>query len=429
MKILILTLGSRGDVQPFVALGRGLLAAGYDVALCTADLFADFVQDHGVPYAHMPAGYIRLIETDQGREAFESGSRARLGLINQAKPHLRAMLDAAWAAAQDANLIVYHPKALAGYHIAQKRGVTGIMSMPLPQTPTRAFPNPILPPSVPGFLRRLSYRVGALARAPFMSVINEWRETVLGLPPRGRFASEDVDENGRSIPTLYSYSPLILPDPPDWPDNVTATGCWFLDHTNDWQPPRELVDFLDAGPPPVYVGFGSMPSKNAAAKGRLVVAALQQAGQRGILASGWGGLQAADLPPTVFMLERAPHDWLFPQMAAVVHHGGAGTTAAGLRAGKPAVIAPFFGDQPFWARRLYELGVGPAPVPQKALNVDDLAAAIRQAVADDAMRQRAAALGVEIRAEDGVARAVEIVGQLLPGAARAAVRVDGGRAA
>ena len=173
--------------------------------------------------------------------------------------------------------------------------------------------------------------------------------------------------------------------------------------------PSKLREFLRAGPPPVYVGFGSIAGRNPAQTTQTVVGALERAGQRGVLSSGWGGLEAARLPGTVFKLDAAPHDLLFPHMAAVVHHGGAGTTAAGLRAGKPTVVCPFFGDQPFWGARVAALGVGPAPIPQRRLTAENLAAAIRRAVTDTEMQGRAYELGVKLRAEDGVGRAVQFI--------------------
>jgi sterol 3beta-glucosyltransferase len=208
---------------------------------------------------------------------------------------------------------------------------------------------------------------------------------------------------------LYAYSPVVLPTPADWDRSSVAAGYWFLDRPRSWEPSASLRAFLIAGPPPVYVGFGSMPSQDAARTTRIVLAALERTGQRGVLATGWGGLAAADLPPSVYLLAEAPHDWLFPQMAAVVHHGGAGTTAAALRAGVPTVICPFFGDQPFWGRRVATLGAGPPPIPQRRLTVDALSAAVRTAVSDPAIRERAAAVGAAIRAEDGVYNAIAAI--------------------
>jgi sterol 3beta-glucosyltransferase len=188
-----------------------------------------------------------------------------------------------------------------------------------------------------------------------------------------------------------------------------VTGCWFLDREAEWQPPRELVDFLKAGPAPVYVGFGSMYSSNPQEVTEMVLHALARVKQRGILQTGWGGLSNADLPDDVFAVDSIPHDWLFPQMASVVHHGGSGTTAAGLRAGMPTVIIPFFADQPFWGARVFELGAGPAPIPKKRLTLERLADAICAATSDEVIRGRASALGERIRAEDGVTQAVEVL--------------------
>jgi sterol 3beta-glucosyltransferase len=188
-----------------------------------------------------------------------------------------------------------------------------------------------------------------------------------------------------------------------------VTGYWFLDRRDDWHPPSSLANFLASGPPPVYVGFGSLAGWTPDGVVAAAIAALRKTGQRGVLATG-GERVPPDLPADVYAIESAPHDWLFPRMAALVHHGGAGTTAEGLRAGKPAVICPTtLNDQAFWGRRVGALGAGPEPVPQRKLTVERLTGAIRAAVGDRGMRERAAELGKEIRVEKGVARAVGII--------------------
>lgn len=411
MKILLLSIGSRGDIQPFIALGLGLKKAGYEVAVCTAESHQSWVREYGLDYAHMTDEFMRLSETQEGRAAVES-RKSGLKLIQKAKPMIRQMLDDAWIASQDIDAIVYHPKAMGGYHIAEKLGIPGFMSIPLPlYTPTREFPVPILSPSLQlgGTFNRLTYKLLGLVGAPFAGVVNDWREQVLNLRRRSSFASELKRSDGTDVPILYSYSPHVLPAPADWPVSAVATGYWFLPRQQDWQPPAELQAFLDAGTPPVYIGFGSMTGTNPEAKARLVLDALRKSGQRGLIATGWGGLKPSDLPDDVMMIEQAPHDWLFEQVAAVVHHGGAGTTAAGLRAGRPTVICPFLADQPFWGWRVYQLGVGPEPIPQKKLTADLLASAIHAAVTDAEMRRRARELGEKIRAEDGVGRAASII--------------------
>jgi UDP:flavonoid glycosyltransferase YjiC (YdhE family) len=236
--------------------------------------------------------------------------------------------------------------------------------------------------------------------------LNGCRREVLGLPalPWRAYATLDV---GR-LPILYGYSPALLPKPPDWGDWLHVTGFWFLDGAEHWQPPGELARFLDAGPPPVYVGFGSMVEREAERLTRLAVDALQQSGRRGVLLSGWSGLGGSALPETILRVDSVPHEWLFPRTAVVVHHGGAGTTAAALRAGVPSVSVPFFADQAFWGWCVHQSGAGAPPVPRQRLTVERLAGAIGRATQAE-VRQRAADLGQRIRAEAGVAEACKWV--------------------
>jgi sterol 3beta-glucosyltransferase len=410
MNILILTIGSRGDVQPYVALGQGLQQAGHTVTLCTAPLFQEMVTAYGLTFAPMDDEMIRLTDSAEGRQMVEGGGNP-LKAINLVKPMIRRMVGDAWRVAQEVqpDLILYHPKTLSGYHIAEALRKPLIMSLVLPlYTPTREFPLPLTAANLGGFFNRLSYKLVPLISAPYSGVINEFRQE-LGLKPRGKVLDETRLPNGRSTPTLYGYSAHVLPRPADWPETAVASGYWFLPPDPNWQPPAELLAFLEAGPPPVYIGFGSMAGTGAKRLADAAIQGLQQSGQRGILATGWGGLKPGDLPQSIFQLESAPHDWLFERVTAVVHHGGSGTTAAGLRAGKPSLICPFIADQPFWGERVYRLGAGPKPIRQKKLTAERLAAAITQMVGDEAMRGRAAAIGHALRAEDGIAQAVRFI--------------------
>jgi UDP:flavonoid glycosyltransferase YjiC (YdhE family) len=241
---------------------------------------------------------------------------------------------------------------------------------------------------------------------PFRIADKAARKKVLGLPPApimGPFKTKPL----QMTPILYGYSPSVIPQPKDWEERNRVTGYWFVDEDHDWEPPQALEAFLADGPPPVYVGFGSMTSRNPEKTADIVLKALKKTGQRAVIFSGWGGLRKDDVPPSVFMTEDVPHAWLFPRMAAIVHHGGAGTTASGLRSGVPSILVPFFGDQPFWGQRVADLGVGPQPIPYKKLSVDGLAEAIKIAVENSEMRDLAASLGSKIQAEDGVTCAVE----------------------
>jgi sterol 3beta-glucosyltransferase len=409
MKILIITMGTRGDVQPFVALGVGLKQAGHTVTICTSNRFQSFIREYGLNYAYINDELLKLIDTDASRAVIESKGNAFF-LWQQTMPVIRQTLDEVWTAAQEAEVLIYHPKALGGYHIAEKLQIPGFMSLLLPlYTPTNAFPSPIFSNLKGGWYNQLTYQLVPLLTVPYLNVINQWRQERLGLRARTWNEKEILGSHGNSIPIFYAYSSHVIPRPSDWNSSTIVTGYWYLDTPTDFAPPPQLCDFLADGKPPVCIGFGSMTGQNPTALTEIVLTALRNTGQRGILLTGWGGMRNAYLPDDVFNLEAIPHDWLFPQVAAVVHHGGAGTTAAVLKAGVPNVIIPFFGDQPFWGQRVEKLGVGPKPIPKKHLTAEKLAAAINVAVNDQEMRQRARSLGAKIQAENGVAQAVNVI--------------------
>ncbi len=285
----------------------------------------------------------------------------------------------------------------------------------MPFTPTSEFPS-VLTPQLPQtrfttWANSLSHRFAQQMMWQMLrSADNKARTQVLKMAPApfwGPFASQ----HRASQPIIYGYSPQVIAPPADWPKYIHVTGYWFLEPPIGWEPPSDLVNFLQTGPPPVYIGFGSMLSRKPEETADLVLEALARTGQRGVLSSGWGGLKKEHFPKTVFMVGSIPHIWLFPKMAAVVHHGGAGTTGAGLRAGIPSIITPFFGDQAFWGQQVYALGVGPQPIPRRRLTVDNLAEAIQRAVTDRAMQKNASNLGERIRAENGIAQAVAVIEQ------------------
>ncbi|MDH5824472.1 glycosyltransferase [Luteimonas sp. RD2P54] len=416
MQILILTLGSHGDVQPYVALGRGLQAAGHAVSLCTSAHFAGFVAEHGLDYRHMDNGFVELMASLEGRAALEGmGSffgalKTMATLVPKVGPLQVRVQQDAWRAAQDLRpeLILFHPKMAGAVDIADALGATAIMAPLFPQyVPTAEFPAVGLPALPLGArYNRASYRlVHAIGNRVGRGPLRTWRRDN-GLGPRPPALGLFTDARGRPIPVLHGYSPTLSPPPPDWPEHAKVAGAWTLPHAAGWAPPPALAAFLAAGPPPVYVGFGSMAGRNPARVAAIVLEALQRSGRRGLLASGWGGLAAHDLPKDVLAIGHVPHDWLFPRVAAVVHHGGAGSTHAGLHAGRPTVVCPFFGDQPFWGRRVQALGAGPAPIPQRRLSAERLADAIGAATGDAGISAAAAATGGQLRAEHGVEQAV-----------------------
>jgi UDP:flavonoid glycosyltransferase YjiC (YdhE family) len=335
---------------------------------------------------------------------------------------LKPLLQDAWVACQETEAIVYHAFTLpAAYYIGRQLGVPCLPASMYP-LPTRA--HPCLPLNIqrsPGrTFNLLSHLVldqfsWQLYRPSAQALVNETlangRDRATGrASERVGFTSPYWQLRRERRPILCCYSSTVLPLPPDLPDHVHVTGYWFLEPSPDWQPDSSLVAFLQAGPPPVYVGFGSMGnSRKAQETDALILEALALSGQRGLLASGWSGLGSnVRLPKNIFVLESAPHDWLFPQMAAIVHHGGVGTTGAGLRAGVPNIVVPHFADQHFWGRRVAALGAGPPPIPRPKVNAGRMAEAIGEAVCNHTMRFRAAAIGRQIAAENGVGRAVAL---------------------
>jgi sterol 3beta-glucosyltransferase len=410
LRIAIQTFGTRGDVQPYIALALGLIKAGFEVQLAAPVQFAAMVSEYGVPFAPLPGELLALIDTPAGKSAIVNGQGFGAGfkLLKHVRPLMRQLLDAEWTAvgAFAPHAIIYHPKSLAAPHMAQRLGCPAILASPLPGfTPTSAFPSPLFPFANLGPLNRVSHAVAIKgAGLLFGKAVREWRSTSLGLPRRGAAQTGPAG-------TLYAYSPNVVPRPADWGDNVSVGGYWFLD-TEAWRPDANLAAFLEAGEPPVYVGFGSMPGIDPDRMTELVVEGLAQAGARGLLAIGGGALAARANTPSVHVITGAPHDKLFPYVGATIHHGGAGTTAAGLRAGKPTVACPFFGDQPFWGRRIAQLGVGPSPLNRKALSPESIAGAIT-AMRQREMRERATALGAAIRGEDGVGSAVAFIDRVV----------------
>jgi UDP:flavonoid glycosyltransferase YjiC (YdhE family) len=411
MDVTILAVGGRGDVEPLAVLGRGLVQAGHRVRLATHALFEPLARRYGLEMALIEGNPRELLESPAGQRLAGSGANpiafAR-GLRRLLGPLLETHFVNALEVCEGSDAIVKGVLAFPAPHVAQHLRVPCFAALVQPASPTREFADVTAPQvkHAPGLLNLLSWHAGEqLLWLAFGETIDRIRRELLGLGPlprRGPFRSSAI----RRIPILYGFSPSVVPKPRDWDSWTHVCGFWFSDTPAGWSPEPALVEFLEAGPPPVYVGFGSMPSMDDRKPAQLVLEALRRAGRRGVLASGWGALGPAEASGDVYVVNDVPHDWLFPRVTAVVHHGGPGTTASAMRAGRPAVVVPYGADNPFWGMRVAALGVGPAPIPRKKLTAERLAAALR-ATEDVDMHARAAALAARLRAEDGVARAVE----------------------
>ncbi|MEH2289359.1 glycosyltransferase [Nostoc sp.] len=414
LKITILTVGSRGDLQPYCALAIGLKRAGHEVTLATHENFEPFVRKFDLKFAAIAGNMEEFLQSKQGQ---------RLIAGEKLKPEERdklllEQLESAWSACVGSEVIIYTPLATFGYHIAEKLGVPCFFASVMPLTPTGMF----------GFLRfgqitknplKKAINYGSYLLIEFLywqryrKLLNHFRTETLKLPPLpylGRRFRQKTPANVSRIPVLYGFSSHVIPKPKDWPHWTYVTGFWFIDQASEYEPPLELEDFLGRKQLPLCFGFGSMTMANPEYLTHYIVEALKKTHQGGIILSGWGDVgRTVNIKDSlrVFVIKEVPHDWLFPQVPAVVHHGGASTTAAVLRAGIPSVTVPFFADQPVWGEKLTRLGVSPAPIPYKKLSQEALAEAIEVVLGNEVMKKKAQELGQKLRGEDGVTNAVE----------------------
>ena len=398
MKLTFFAPGSRGDVQPYLALGHRLQQRGHAVRVVTSLDFADLIAEYGLD-AHLVDIDVQRAIREQAASIEGGGLIASFrAMAELAKRASRQLAERGLEACEgsDAMIAGFGGLSLAT-GIAEATGVPLIRAYNVPLLPTSAFPGalfPRWPRWLPAGLSHTLTRHMLWQASRFASA--DARREILGVGPAPWSPPfEDPDR-----PVLYGVPDALVPRPVDWDDRVVNTGFWYADDPPGFAPSPELAAFLAAGPPPIYVGFGSMSSEAPAETTRIVLDAIARSGQRAVLHAGWADLGDLSLPDSVMRVGSVPHGWLFPRCSAVVHHGGAGTTAAGLRAGVPSVIVPFHGDQPFWASLVAARGLGPAPVPRRRLTAERLAHAITAAL-DPAIVARARSVGERLRAEDG----------------------------
>lgn len=421
MKITIIAFGTRGDVQPILAVAMALTKRKHQVRMLASKNFEAWIRDHDLEVYPSDVNIQAMMMGEGGHEWVEQGNnpirqmQVMKQLFDQFGP---AMMRDAWRACEDAEVIISSfTSDIYAASIAEKLNIKHIST---PLQPTLVATRSGMSSTGALFPKRsslINLLFGKMIIEPYGwrlmgAVNNRFRQETLGLSPQTY--KENRQALGRML-VVQGYSAQVVPHPQDWPSNIHTAGYWFLDEDRDWSPPRDLLEFLEAGDPPVYVGFGSMAGRDPQALTRLITEAVLLSGQRALLQSGWAGIGDQQLSTDIFQLGPAPHNWLFPRTRAAVHHGGAGTTAQSLRAGIPTLIVPHLADQPFWGTRVTALGVGPQPIPQNKLAVENLAAAIRQAATDATMARQAAALGARIHAEDGIGTAVGIIERFLRG--------------
>lgn len=411
-RFTLLTIGSRGDVQPYIALGLGLKAEGHIVRIVTHKEFEEWILSHGLEFKEIAGNPTELMSL------MVSHGSMNVGLIKEASNKFRGwiteLLSTSWEACQDTDILIESPSAMAGIHIAEALNIPYFRAFTMPWTRTRAYPHAFI---VPDQKKGGSYNY--LTHVLFENVfwkgisgqVNKWRKETLNLPK----TNLDMLQQSK-VPFLYNISPTVFPPPVDFNDWIKVTGYWFLDEAVSYKPSQELLDFINQahvdGKKLVYIGFGSIVVSNPKELTQAVVDAVLDADVRCILNKGWsermGGSSQIEieLPKEVFNSGSIPHDWLFPQIDAAVHHGGSGTTGATLRAGLPTIIKPFFADQFFYANRVEDIGVG---ISLKKLNVKSLSKALREATTNNRIITKARVVGEKIRKENGVANAIDTI--------------------
>ena len=407
MKITILTYGSRGDVQPFLPLSLGLMARGHSVKLAAPFRFKQLVEEHGIHFVPLAGD-----PEDLSRRLNDAGHNF-IKMIRELMSHAIEIGADVWRqteqACSDADLILHSFTHLVGAHtLAREKNIPDIHIQPFPMfAPTGDYPNVTLPDLRLHSLNRLTHIISQkitwwTSKSGFEQVRRR-----AGLPKRKLYWPFDDDPPHLRTPILCAWSPSVLPPSSDWSPRVHVTGYYFFPLENTYQPTAELDSFLKAGQPPVCITFGSMVNRDKERIVHIICDALKQTNNRGVILSGWSGVinQSSD---DMLYLEAVPHDWLLPRCEMVIHHGGAGTTSAGLRAGVPNVVLPFTADQPFWGRRVYAIGAGPRPILVKDLSTEKLVHAIVEAE-NQAIRKRAQAIGQRIKSEDGVGQAVALI--------------------
>lgn len=413
MNIAIVAIGTRGDVQPILPLALGLKSAGYSVRMIAGTNFQNWIESHGFEFTGA-VNVDDMVYSDDGVAWVENGQDSRKQL-----KYMQALADQFGGAIAQSILEGAHGAdlLLTGFvsesvaqAVGEKYHIPVVRTLLQPYIPTERGTNLMIPllNHRDSLLNRWWGHFGQRIMWTFFCYVNKYRQ-MWGLTPH---TFQSYYNLLSQMPVLQGFSRHVVPPAPDLPAHIYTTGYWFFDNDHDWQPSQDLLHFLESSPAPVYIGFGSMPSSDPEKRARLMVEALQKSGQRGIIHTGTN-ISAADLPANIFVMKTAPHHWLFPQMAGVIHHGGAGTTASGLRAGVPTLIVPHMADQPYWARRVHELGVGVKPIPRHLLTADNLAEGVIELVNNVQLKHNAAELGEKIRQERGVENAVDAVGHII----------------
>lgn len=414
MHITIFVYGTWGDLRPHTALGMALKERGHDIQVVASRGYEDWIRARNLDYYPLTSDV--NVFTKENAAIIDEGIIQQIQMSRKALPPIMTQMGAeCYEATRDSDVLMTVEFGVSLlFDVIKTNNLKTILINPAHLNLTSEFSSAATPAApdwfpFPKWYNRMSYSlVQRIQWMVFSGSRNKIAEK-LGVD-KSKFAEFQAMIN--STPALTTVSKHILQRPADWGEHWQITG-YIFDEDADWSPPQDLVDFLEAGEAPVYIGFGSMPDSKPEATTRTIIEAVQKTGKRAIILSGWAELGADDVPDNIYILKYAPHNWLFPKMSALIHHGGAGTTASGLRAGVPTTIVPHAGDQAYWGRTVKQLGIGTDPIPRKKLSVENLAQVIRTLTSDKSLRDNAQALSQKIQEEDGLAEAVQWVERFL----------------
>jgi sterol 3beta-glucosyltransferase len=417
MKIAITTVGTRGDLQPYIALGLGLQDAGHEVLLISAKNEEAFVRNFGLDFFALNVDIQQLMDGEEV-QAMSKGNSPFKFIVSHLKgsKKLKQLMVATqseiWKGCENADLIIFHPGMPLGFFAAKEKGKISVMANPFPVISTKDYPSILFytSPRLGKIFNKLTHFIfekvfWSLTKS---AIVEFWNNVV---QTKMDFTVSPIRQQINSgMPVLNGYSELLFHQPNDWSENIHTTGSWFIEKEPNFTPSTDLVHFIDNGEPPIYIGFGSMKDINTFGKTlEIIIKALEITKQRAVVGLGWSNANYKGiLPFNIHLVESVPHTWLFPKMKMLIHHGGAGTTATGLTAGKPTIIIPHNADQPAWGKRVFELGVGSKPIPKAKLTADNLAAAISFSLQPQIIAN-AKQLGQKLSKENGVKMAVEII--------------------